>query len=142
MTLVKRDNWFSDPFVGMDRFFGSALNDDDFGLGFQSPANRSLLSRNFRVDIFGDDDNYYVVAELPGIKKENIDLKLENAVLVIMAKRESSDEEIESEYTLRRAITVGDDVKADGVAAKLENGMLTVTLPKAEEKKPKAISIQ
>ncbi len=142
MTLVKRDNMFSDPFSGMDRFFSRALRGDDLLSGFFSPAERSLVSRGFRVDIFGDDDNYYVVAELPGIKKEDIELKLENAVLSITAKRAVNEDEAESDYTLTRAITVGDDVKADGVAAKLANGVLTVTLPKAEERKPKSISIQ
>ncbi len=125
----------------MDRFFDRSFWDSDFWPGMISPSSTGDFARGFPVDIYGDDESYFLVAELPGVKKEDVDLKLENAVLTITAKRLRGEGEHAKELKSSRAITVGDDINADEVIAKLENGMLTVTLPKVEERKPKSIAI-
>lgn len=142
MTLVKHDYRMGDPFTQMDRFFDKSFWESDFWPGFFSAANQAGLRGSFPANIYGDDEAYYLVAELPGVKKEDIDVKLENAVLAITAKRLAGKDEASSEYTMTRAITIGDDVNPDKVSAKLENGVLTVTLAKAEERKPKYIAIR
>ena len=139
MRLIKSDKLWSDPFADLDYFLNRA---------FESPI-RSLFgtyeedaTRGFRMDTFGDDENYYVVAELPGFEKKQITLELENAVLTINAERESGEGDNVQTYAYTRSVTVGDDVDQAKVKAKLENGLLTVTLPKAEGRKPRMIAIK
>ncbi len=138
MTLLKRDYRFGDSFNGMDRFFDRSFWDSDFWPGM---IPSSTNGNNFPVDVYGDGESYFLVAELPGVKKENLDLKLENAVLSIGAKRETGEGENAEAFSMTRAVTVGDDINPDEVIAKLENGILTVTLPKVESRKPKSIAI-
>ncbi|MCC5807954.1 MAG: Hsp20/alpha crystallin family protein [Opitutales bacterium] len=138
MRLIKYDNLYNDTLSELDRFF-----DRTFG---SFPAFPGMLTREdargFRVDLNHDADNYYVLAELPGVDKKDVNIELENAVLTISGERKSGGEAGgESTFRFSRFITVGDDVVADKVKAKLENGILTVTLPKREERKPRMISV-
>lgn len=88
MRLIKSDKLWSDPFAELDYFLNRA---------FESPfksvfgAYEDETRRGFRMDTFGDDENYYVVAELPGFEKKQITLELENAILTINAERESGE---------------------------------------------------
>lgn len=138
MRLIKYDNRYNDALSELDRFF-----DRTFG---SFPVFPGMLTqddpRGFRVDLNHDADNYYVLAELPGVDKKDVNIELENAVLTISGERKSGGEDAgESTFRFSRSITVGDDVIADKVKAKLDNGILTVTLPKREERKPRMISV-
>jgi len=138
MRLIKNDTMWNDPFADLDYFLNRA-----FGSRAGSLFNdwSDMAPRGFRIDSFQDDDNFYVVAALPGVDKKDISIELENAVLSITAERKTSKEEGAEPYRLSRSVTVGDDVDAEKVTASLENGLLTVTLPKAEQRKPKAITV-
>ncbi len=137
MKLVKRNTWPSDPFFEMDRLFNRA-----FGTGDLWPsAFKSAAHRDFPLDVYGDDEHYYVTAELPGVAKDAIDLKVENSVLTIAVSLEDKSSEGSAKSTMTRSITVGDDIDIEGVSAKLENGILQVSLPKAEERRPRRIEI-
>lgn len=135
MNLIKYDDFFNDPIAEMDRFLNRAFG-GRFPANFQSEATQS-----FRMDIYDDNTNYYVVAELPGVGKDEVNVELENAVLTIAGERKEIQGEQEHAYKFHRAVTVSDDINADQVTAKLENGLLKVTLPKAESRKAKAISV-
>lgn len=137
MKIVKRNTWPSDPFFEMDRLFNRAFGASDF----LPSAFNSAAHRDFPLDVHGDDDRYYVTAELPGVAKEAIDLKVENSVLTIAVSLEEKSEDASNARTMTRSITVGDDIDIEGVSAKLENGILQVSLPKAEERRPRKISI-
>ncbi len=138
MRLIKYDNLYNDALSELDRFF-----DRTFG---SFPAFPGMMTREdprgFRVDLNQDADNYYVLAELPGVDKKDVSIELENAVLTISGERKARGEDgAESAIRFSRSITVGDDVLAVKVKAKLDNGILTVTLPKREERKPRMISV-
>ncbi|MBD5781232.1 Hsp20/alpha crystallin family protein [Pelagicoccus sp. NFK12] len=137
MKLVKRNSWPSDPFFEMDRLFNRAFGSSDLW----PSAFKSAAHRDFPLDVHGDDDHYFVTAELPGVSKDAIDLKVENSVLSISVNVEDKSGNGESKRTMTRSITVGDDIDIEGVSAKLENGMLQVSLPKAEERRPRKIEI-
>ncbi len=144
MQLIKYDNFWNDPFAeldrALDRSFGSRA-----GLLNSLGAFFSAQPEAFRLDIYDDANNYYVIAELPGVEKSAVEISLENAVLSITGKREEVVGGAESgsrqTVTLRRSVTVSDEIDADRVSAKLENGLLRVTLPKAESRKPRAITV-
>lgn len=113
--------------------------DDFFGDSWTSPG-RSLLRDTFKIDIQETDSEYRIEAELPGIKKEEIDLGIEEDNLCISVNR---NEEVNKDGTNyihreRRSSSMSRRVrlvnaKLDETKAKLEEGILTVTIPKNEK---------
>ena len=116
----------------IDRF--GSLFDEFFGAdrAFAQPA----------VDLYEDEHNYYARFELPGLKKDEVDLELENSVLTISSVKVDKSSDAESRVSFQRSISVPDGVKLETVSAGLEDGILTVTMPKAEERKPLQISVK
>lgn len=139
MKLIKYDNVWNDPIGEFENIFGRMFADRGLLPAWFTGADEGL--RGFRMDTFANDEGYQLVAELPGIPKEAIDIKLENSVLTISGAHSSGEGDNKRSFKFSRSVTVGDDVNADGVSAKLENGLLTVNLPKAEERKPRAITV-
>jgi HSP20 family protein len=128
---------FSRDFDVLSRFFNGGQNDG----GRLAP---------YGVDIREDGDHLVVEAELPGFKKEQVDITLENQTLTIAAeRRDESKDKGEGGYLLNerrysrflRSFTLPPTVDEKSVQAKLENGVLTVTLNKREETKPRKISV-
>jgi HSP20 family protein len=97
----------------------------------------------FPVSLYEDENNAYVRAELPGINREDINVEMTNGYLTISAVRKNAGDNgnTNPSFSFSRTVSVQDDVAADKVAAHLENGVLTVTLPKREEAKPRKVSI-
>ncbi|MGN6555192.1 MAG: Hsp20/alpha crystallin family protein [Verrucomicrobiota bacterium] len=102
------------------------------------------------LDLYEDKDSLVVKAELPGMKKEEIDISLHDGSLSISGERKS-DKKFENAEVYRaerfvgrfqRTLTLPAPVAADQVKAQYKDGVLTVTLPKAEEAKPKQIQVQ
>ena len=101
------------------------------------------------LDVHEDKNKFTVNLELPGLKREDINVHLENGSLVISGERKSEtiSEDTEVHRSERyygkfsRALTLPTAVAADKVKAAYKDGILTVTLPKAEEAKPKQIDI-
>ena len=115
----------------MDRLFEAALS-ETAGVG----------AERFPVDLFEDANATYVRAELPGVNRADIGVELVDGTLQLTAKRVVKDGDREATLELSRAINVPDSaVQADKVSAAYENGVLTVTLPKREEAKPRKISV-
>jgi HSP20 family protein len=100
------------------------------------------------LDLYQSNDNVTAVVELPGMRKEDIDISLHDGTLTISgeSKRESSNGE-KAERTeryigaFRRSIALPTRVDASKVSATYQDGILKVTLPKAEEVKPKQIQV-
>ncbi|MBC2603678.1 Hsp20/alpha crystallin family protein [Puniceicoccus vermicola] len=135
MTLFKYDSSNQDPFAGIDALL------EQFGRGFRNTFSETLGTRQIPVNLYATEDAYEVRAELPGVRKADVSVEIENAVLEIKAKRQLDDENAKSEVALVRRITVGDDVDTEQVKARLEDGILSVHLPKREARKPKAIKV-
>lgn len=97
------------------------------------------------LDVFDDEGRVTVQLEVPGMKKENFDLSLEDGVLTVSGQRTSERSESsrgEREFgSFSRSITLSSPVKTEEVAADYQDGILTVTLPKAEETKAKKIQV-
>lgn len=111
----------------IDRMFTTALAD------FGTPA----VAPRFPVDLFEDKDNLYVRAELSGVNREAINVEMVEDYLNLNATRKSGEES----YNLARSISIPEAVQADKVSANYENGVLTVTLPKQEQIKPRKITV-
>jgi len=101
------------------------------------------------LDVREDKDNFIIRAELPGLKREEIDVLLQDGALVISGERkfekaeESTEVHRQERYygKFQRALTLPEPVAADKVKADYKDGVLTVTLPKTEEAKPKKIDV-
>jgi HSP20 family protein len=101
------------------------------------------------LDVYDDKENVYVKAEVPGMKKEEIDISLHDNVLTISGERkvETKNEDAENYRSERffgrftRSITLPIVVESDKVKASYKDGILTITLPKSEKAKPKQIEI-
>jgi HSP20 family protein len=126
--------------------FGRLLNlNDEMDRLFETP----MQAWSPALDVHEDKDKFTVSLELPGLKREDISVHLEDGSLVIAGERK---EETVSDTTqihrrerfygkFSRALTLPTAVAGDKVKADYKNGILTVTLPKAEEAKPKQINV-
>jgi len=102
------------------------------------------------IDIYEDKDKVTVKAELPGMKKEDINVSLENKTLMISGERKDEEEHKEGDNyraerffgRFQRTITLPSLVNADQIKGNYKDGVLTIELPKSEEAKPKQIDIQ
>lgn len=119
------------PWAGLesevDRLFQAALAD------LPAPA----LAPRFPVDLYEDKDNTYVRAELPGVSREAINVEMVDGYLNLSTSRKQGEET----FSLNRSIAIPEAVQADKVAATYENGVLTVTLPKQKQAKPRKIAV-
>jgi HSP20 family protein len=100
------------------------------------------------LDLYQNNDNIIAVVELPGMRKEDIEVFLHDGMLTIAGERKSSTEgshqaERSERYVgkFRRSISLPTRVDASKVNATYKDGILTITLPKAEEAKPKQIQV-
>jgi len=101
------------------------------------------------VDIYETDNEYVLKADMPGVAKDNVNITFNNNELEITGKVDeqytSNENMTYREYTLfnyYRKFVVSNAINPEGISASLENGVLTVKLPKREEAKPKKIEIK
>jgi len=117
-----------------------AFDDEGIARGAWSPT----------VDIYENKDHIVLEAELPGMKREDFDLSVENNVITLRGERhfEKKDESdnyhrVERAYgSFTRSFTLPNTVTAEGATADYSNGVLRVTLPKREETKARRIEIK
>ena len=127
---------FDDAFRGSGRPAG----EDDWALGGSwAPA----------VDIYEQEGNIVLKAELPGVDAKDVDIRVENNVLTMSGERKLDNEvkresyhRVERAYgSFARSFTLPSVVDADRIKAEFRDGVLRVTLPRKDEAKPKQISI-
>ena len=126
----------------MDRLFDDAftrpINPRDGG--WTSPA----------VDMYQTDDEVVVRAALPGFKSDEVQINVTGDVLTLRGETKHEEEQKERAWHIRehrwssfeRSIALPTEVRADKAVADFENGILTITLPKSEEVKPKTINVK
>jgi len=114
------------------------------------PVGSRRNAGRFPVDVVESQNGTTVYAELPGVKKEDLQITLEEEVLTIAGKRAEKAIPEEARVLLHeqrlrefsRSIMIGHPVEPDALTASLENGVLTDELPKAAAAKPRTISIR
>jgi HSP20 family protein len=125
----------------MDRLFDFSYPSRDSGLfSGWSPA----------LDVYDDKDSYQVSVELPGMKKEDIDISMQDGVLTVSGERKHERENKEGQTfrseryfgKFQRSITLPSGVDTTKVTATYKEGVLLIHLPKAEEAKPRQIEVK
>lgn len=102
------------------------------------------------VDIYETEDSLVVEAELPGVDPKNIDVSVDEGVLSLKGERKLEKEVKEENYhrveraygMFQRSVRLPSDVDADAIKANYESGVLKVSVPKVEPKKPKSVPIE
>src|SRR4029453_11740669 len=130
----------------MDRLFAHAL-----GLHgqWQSATGASTRAWAPALDIAERTDAYLVTVELAGVKLDDLEITLEEGLLTIQGDRHVANDSSEEQFhrverssgAFRRSITLPAHVEADAVEASMEDGVLRILVPKAEEAKPKRIQV-
>ena len=88
------------------------------------------------VDVYENESELLIVADLPGVTHERLDIKIEPPELRFETKAENGDGSV-----FRRSFSIDERIDAGKVSAELKNGVLTIRLPKADEVKPRRIAI-
>ncbi|WP_428819507.1 Hsp20/alpha crystallin family protein [Microbulbifer sp. MCCC 1A16149] len=140
MKLIPRDTMLDFDEI-VEQFFNTGQSRGESRSGFFTP----------RVDIHERKDCYEVSAEMPGIRKEDLDVTLENGVLTIEAEMHQHTEGEEDRKVLRqerrygkftRSFNLGEDIREEDIDATFKDGVLTLTVPKSEPKEPVTHRIQ
>lgn len=142
MALIKYS-----PFADFDVFPGFRL--------FEENMNRMLTQPNSRpwvppVDIRETENDLVVKADVPDVKFEDIDVRIENGTLTLKGERKFEQDKAEGGWhrversygSFERVFTLPETVNPEGVKAEYKNGVLTVTLPKKEIAKPRQVKVQ
>lgn len=123
----------------VNQTLSQAFEEEDGKLGTWSPA----------VDIFETEQNLVLKAELPGIDPKDVEVRVENNTLFLSGQRKFENEVKEENYhrversygSFSRTFALPGTINAENVSAEYKGGILTLTMPKREEAKPKTIKI-
>ena len=148
---MKYDLW--DPIREMENMLQRYSRAKGGGLAtIAADSDMDLSEWSPTVDIEEDDKGYTVLADLPGVKKKDISVSLENGVLSITGEKHVEKEtgkkggkkhRMERFHgTFSRRFTLPGEVMEDKVEARYEDGVLSLTIPKAEEAKPRSVDIK
>ena len=133
----------------MPSIFGENLFDDDwmdfpFDRDFWGRTNNKSTKNLMKTDIREHDAGYELDIDLPGFKKDEIKVELENGYLTISATKGANNDEQDKKGkyirreryagTMQRSFYVGDDVTQEDIKAKFENGILRLSIPKKDAK--------
>ncbi len=129
----------------------SRYNKGTSGPGTQLSNDLNFADWEPSCDIEEEEDRYVIKADLPGVDKKDIDVKLENGVISIRGEKQTEKETGKGTKrhrterfhgTFARSFTLPDAVKDERVDATYKDGVLSLVIPKAEEAKPKSIDIK
>ncbi|HEX4431379.1 MAG TPA: Hsp20/alpha crystallin family protein [Frankiaceae bacterium] len=140
LTVVNPTREFEDIYDRMGQLMNLA-----FGLAPIDVAEGPWIPP---VDLSETDDDYVVEVDLPGVNRDQIDIQLQDRELVITGEIPESEQKGRLHRRSRRTgrfefrTYLPGDVNADGVNAQLTDGVLTLTIPKSEEAKPRQIEIK
>ena len=133
------------PFADLRKF------DDVFNRFWRSTSGIHDGSEAWSIplDVIRSGDDVVVKASLPGVKKDDVEVTIEDSVLTIRAEIKSESDSSESGYLLRerregsffRAVRLPETVDSENAASSFGDGVLTITLPKKEEKKARKLTI-
>ena len=138
LSNLLRDDFFA------DRGF------DPWGFAPLTRAWNDAASFNPAVDVVENEDAYLVTAELPGVAPENIDVQVENDVLTVRGERKHDSEQTSGGYrrversygSFSRSFALPKGTNADAIEARVEHGVLTVTIPKVAAASARKIEIK
>jgi len=152
MTLIKFNP--ARNLLNVEREFNIIYNTlgSRFGIAHKGDIDEKYDSAVWMplTDISEDNDNFYLKADLPGIKKEDVKISYTDGTISISGERSREKETKEKKFhriersygKYYRSYNVPAEIKEDKIKAEFKDGQLTITIPKADEVKPKEIDIK
>lgn len=138
MRLINtnQDRRLINPWFNLQSFF-----DDDFFSNFSNSGG---------INLWEDNDKVYVELAVPGLSKSDVDVNIENNILTVRGAKESNDSQKEGKKVYSSSMrtnffystTLPSHIDPDKVEARLENGVLALSIDKLEKSKPKKIEIK
>ena len=129
----------------MNRLFNTLYNSP-------TTARNGVVSRRFipSMDLVETDTHYVLKADLPGLSEEDVAIEVADNVLTVTGERKSEVEEKKDGYrrversfgSFRRSLRIPEGVDADAISARFDKGVLEVSVPKPEQRKPHRVAIQ
>lgn len=122
----------------------------DWNPAFGQVARGGVGRPTLGIDAFYDDDSFVVNASVPGVATDDIDITLDDGILRIKAERDVDNSREDGDYVVRersrgvfqRSIRLPDNIDIDQADAKVENGVLTVTVPRSETSRAKKLEVK
>lgn len=128
------------------------LDNDPFLRSFFNYRNEGALNRGWypAVDVHEEENQFVVLADLPGVKKDQINVSYDNGVLTIEGQRQTEKEKkdkgfvrLERSYgQFARSIHLGNNVDSSKIKAQFKDGVLEISIPKSEQARAKVINIE
>ena len=123
----------------MNRLFNSFFDDDARTSRRWVPA----------IDVLEREDSLVLKADLPGLREEDVNIEVRDNLLTLSGERKSEHEQNENGFyrveraygSFSRSLTLPDGVDTDKISASFDNGVLEITIPKPEERKPRRIEV-
>jgi HSP20 family protein len=127
-----------DSFFDTDRFFGFPIDNLDHSIALP------------KVNVVEKDEAFYLEAETPGMTDKDISVEFNSGALILKGQREQDSTYEKTDYNIReftrknfeRSFRISNQVDSETVSARIDQGILKVTLPKKEQAKPKKIKIK
>ena len=141
MTLIRYEYPQLNTIGELDRWFDSAFAQSRRGSGLSDLFNFAEYLFQPSDGLSEDDDNYYARFELPGVKKAEITVEVKNSVLTVKANRQGKKDSKKDSFSLSRSISLTRGIDTEKIKANYEDGVLTVTLAKRENHKPRNIEL-
>jgi HSP20 family protein len=142
MNIIRRE--YDTPIAAMNRLMNQLWSE-----GLTDGAAESVQQALLPLDVLEDEKTVIVRASLPGFKPEDVDVQVHNGILTIKAEQTEENEERSERYLRRerrfgavsRSVALPSMVDEDACDANLENGVLTLRIPKSQEAMPRKIKI-
>jgi HSP20 family protein len=144
----------SNPFEEIERFFermNRQFEESSRVWESDGPFGRwTSESEPMAIDLVEHDDEFVVTADLPGFERGDVEIQVTDRTVRIEAEREETVEEEDEQYlrqerrheSTRRSVRLPDEVDTGGVKARMNNGVLRITLPKVEAEEARTIEIE
>ncbi len=129
----------------MNRLFGTVFDSHTGGNGHSGALRRWIPA----MDLVEEGETYVLRADLPGVREEDVKVELDDNVLTVFGERRSEHEERREGYyrverasgSFSRSLVLPDGVEAKDVHARIEHGVLEVTVPKPQQRQPQRVAI-
>ena len=141
MTIIRYRKPNINSISVINRLFDDAFA--NFGLNLEPVSRIEPQDRTYRAAVRMDEegDNYVVRFEVPGVKKEDIILELNESVIALKAERREKQKDEEIGISINRSVRIPEETEVSKVKANLKDGVLTVLIPKPPKRQPKLIAI-
>ena len=141
MKMIRYENPMFNDFYNTGRWFDEALG----GLGLiRRPSDMvSASGRGYRplAEAYEDEGNYNLRFELPGVRKGDVTVELNDSVVTVKGERKEERDGAESAISFRRSVAVPKGINSEKAKARLKDGLLVVSFPKDEGSRQRLISV-